>query len=230
MTMTFELVIHISAGTVGLISGTIALLTQKGGANHRLAGKLYFVSMVIMALTGLHIAYLAPVYITVLAAALTFYLVATSWLTVRREEGSSGLLEIAGFMLGILVSTLGLFLSWRAHNGVVDMIGQYAVPAAIYFVFTAVAILATVTDLKLIIKKGIHGKHRILRHLWRMCVPLYIAASSFFVGQEQVFPEVLQSSPYLMIPQFAVLAAMLYWLAKVRFWGKPTSRIGESGH
>jgi uncharacterized membrane protein len=43
--LSVVLVLHIAGGTIALISGLVAMLTSKGGKNHRLAGKVYFSGM-----------------------------------------------------------------------------------------------------------------------------------------------------------------------------------------
>jgi hypothetical protein len=64
---------------------------------------------------------------------------------------------------------------------------------------------------------GISGRPRIVRHLWRMCVGLFIATGSFFLGQPQVFPAALRGSIYLIIPAILPLPLMVFWLVRVRF-------------
>ena len=56
---------------------------------------------------------------------------------------------------------------------------------------------------------------RIARHLWRMCFSLFIASGSFFLGQQQVFPEALRDSIPLYVIALSPLPVMLFWLAKV---------------
>ena len=46
------LFLHIAGGTLGIISGAVALLSRKGGRMHRLAGKVFLVSMLTMATIG----------------------------------------------------------------------------------------------------------------------------------------------------------------------------------
>jgi len=58
-----------------------------------------------------------------------------------------------------------------------------------------------------------------------MCFALFIAAGSFFLGQQQVFPVSVRGSPLLLVPVLAVLALMLFWLCRVRF----TSAYKKSG-
>jgi hypothetical protein len=50
-----------------------------------------------------------------------------------------------------------------------------------------------------------------------MCFALFIAAGSFFLGQQQVFPASVRGSPFLFVPVVAVLAVMIFWLARIRF-------------
>ncbi|MDB5452392.1 MAG: hypothetical protein JWO33_970, partial [Caulobacteraceae bacterium] len=42
------------------------------------------------------------------------------------------------------------------------------------------------------------------------------ATGSLFLGQQQVFPEPLRGSPILMVAALAPLAAMVFWLLRVR--------------
>ena len=46
------LFLHIAGGTLGIISGSVALLSRKGGRMHRLAGTVFLVSMLTMATIG----------------------------------------------------------------------------------------------------------------------------------------------------------------------------------
>jgi hypothetical protein len=100
-------------------------------------------------------------------------------------------------------------------------------PTAAYFVFGSIAALAAALDLRLILRHGVFGVQRITRHIWRMCVALLIAAFSFFLGQQQVFPASVRGSPLLLVPEIAVLGAMIFWLVRVRF-NKAFSRANNA--
>jgi hypothetical protein len=50
-----------------------------------------------------------------------------------------------------------------------------------------------------------------------MCLALWIAAASFFLGQADVFPESLRIMPLLCTPVLLVILLMFYWLARVLF-------------
>jgi hypothetical protein len=83
--------------------------------------------------------------------------------------------------------------------------------------FGTIALLAALGDSRMMRAGGIDGARRIARHLWRMCLAMFIATASFFLGQPKVFPRALVKSGLLAIPVLLVLVLMFYWLARVRF-------------
>jgi hypothetical protein len=83
-------------------------------------------------------------------------------------------------------------------------------------VFAAVLALAAASDLRLILRGGITGVPRIVRHLWRMGAALFIAAGAFFFGQQRVMPEWMQDSPLLALPPFATIALTVFWVFRVK--------------
>jgi hypothetical protein len=156
-----------------------------------------------------------PQWASAFVAALTSYLVVTSWVTIRRKDGGIGPFEIGAFVvaLSIFVAcfTSGLVAANNRNPSPSDP------PVAAYFVFGTIAALGAALDLRLILRRGVLGTQRVTRHLWRMCVALLIASSSFFLGQQQVFPASVRGSPLLFAPEIAILAAMIFWLVRVRF-------------
>jgi hypothetical protein len=53
--------------------------------------------------------------------------------------------------------------------------------------------------------------------LWRMCLAMFIATASFFLGQAKVLPESMRIFPLLAIPVVLVLILMFYWWVRVSF-------------
>ena len=90
-------------------------------------------------------------------------------------------------------------------------------PAFPFFMFGTVGLLAGVGDVRMIRSGGVRGASRLVRHLWRMSWALWIAASSFFLGQAKVIPKPVRIPALLALPVLAVVATMLYWLWRVRF-------------
>ena len=51
-------------------------------------------------------------------------------------------------------------------------------PSQIGYVFAVVALIAAASDFSMIHRGGLAGAPRIARHLWRMCLALFIAWGS----------------------------------------------------
>ena len=206
---------HVMAGVVGLSAGALALAARKGERLHRRAGTVFFVAMLTMSALGAWLAVVAPSRLSVFAGLFTFYLVATAWVTVRRREGSAGVFEVGALAAALVVVSGFAIVGWiAAHSPRGRLDGLPWQPA---IVFGGVALLAAVTDLRVILLGGLHGAPRIARHLWRMCAALFIASTSLFLGQQQVFPAALRHSPILTLLAVAPLVAMTFWLIRVRF-------------
>lgn len=205
--------IHIGMGTVGLLSGAAALSFRKGSRRHRAAGNAFFVSMLIMSAIGAYGSLFVPEMISVLVGVLTFYLVATAWVTVMRNAGETGLFEICAVPVALAVAAGGLNFGLEAANSPTGLKDGF--PAEPHFFFGAVALLAAVLDIRMILRGGVSGARRIARHLWRMCFALFIAAASLFLGQPQVFHESIRGTLVLYSPVILPVALMLYWLFRV---------------
>lgn len=204
---------HIGGGTVGLLSGTLALLTRKGGKLHRAAGNVFLVSMLIMSGIGGAVAPLLHDRISTVAGFMTFYLIFTGWLTARRRHGVSAF-EIAGLVVAIagVISTYVLvWFASHAPGGTLD-----GAPYQAFYVFAFVSTVAALSDLKLVLRGGIAGAQRIARHVWRMTFGLFVASGSLFLGQMQVFPQWLQDTPVLYLAGLAPLPFLVFWMLRVR--------------
>jgi len=89
------------------------------------------------------------------------------------------------------------------------------VPVGMNFFMSSVMLLAAAGDLRMLAGGGVAGTRRIVRHLWRMCFGLFIATGSFFLGQQQVFPNRLRGSALLFVPALLPLVLLIFWLLRV---------------
>jgi uncharacterized membrane protein len=211
------LYLHIGGAGIGLLSGATALLVEKGQRLHRLAGNVFFASMLTMSAIGACAAPFLPhpQWSSTAMGVFVFYLIGTAWMTVRRKEGSAGRFEIGAFLVALSVATAVLTMGLQAARGAARQPAQP--PPPFYFILAALVAFAAAMDLRMILRDGLYGAQRIARHLWRMCVALLIATFSFFLGQQQVFPASLRGSPILYVPEIMVLGSLIYWLVRVRF-------------
>lgn len=204
---------HVVMGGVGLLSGTAAMVLRKGSKWHLKVGNVYFFSTLIMSAIGAYGAYFVPEMISVIVGALTFYLVITAWLTVRHGESKMRWPLIASLIMAIVIAAAGYYFGYEAlmsENRTKD-----GFPYGMYLFFGSVALMAGIMDIRVLLLGGIFGKQRLLRHLWRMCFSLLIAAASLFLGQPQVFPESIRKPQFLMIPVLIIMVSLLFWLLKV---------------
>jgi uncharacterized membrane protein len=218
--------VHITGGTVGLLAGTVALLAAKGARLHRVAGTVFFASMLVMAAFADYLAVVMPDQIpNLFIGTFTIYLVATAWMTVRREERTIGFAEKIALVIslclclpfGLLSIDLALGLA-PPFKSAMRLEGPVLI--ALYG-FTLLIALAAIGDVRMVWAGGIAGARRIGRHLWRMCVGLSMAAGSAFTnGLPRLLPHGVRVPLLLLfMPQLAVLALLLFWAVRVRFTG-----------
>jgi hypothetical protein len=207
--------VHITGGIVGMLSGSAALSFRKDSRRHAIAGRIFVVSMLIMAAAAVCLAVLKHETPNILAGTLTFYLITTAWLTARRRRGETSVLDWAI----VLIPVAGCAWTWTvaveklfSHNPPRD-----GVPLAIDLFVGSVMFLAASGDIGMILSGGLSKKDRILRHLWRMCFGLFIATASFFLGQQQVFPAVQRGSTLLVVLAVFPLGLLIFWFFRVRY-------------
>lgn len=211
----FPVLLHIAAGSIALAAGAVALYSLKGAKLHRKSGMLFVLSMLVMSITGAVMAIFKPEAISVIAGALTSYLVITALLTVRRPAAGAHWIDLGAMLVALAIGIAGIYFGFEALNSSTGTKDGF--PAPPYFIFGTVALVAAFLDLRMLLARGVEGPHRLARHLWRMCFALFLATASFFLGQAQVFPEPIRNLALLAVPVFLVLLLMLYWLGRVLF-------------
>lgn len=208
------LVFHISAGVLAMFAGAAAVSFRKGSRWHGQTGNIFVAAMLCMAAAASYLAYMKHQTNNVFGGFLTIYMVATAWATARRRDGDTGILDWLGFLFAFGIGLLGLI------HGVQEAIGIRAsaagVPVFMDIFMSSVILLAGLGDLRMLVR-GISGRRRIARHLWRMCFGWFIATGSFFLGQQQVFPASWRGSPGFLMPALLPLALLIFWLLRVRF-------------
>jgi len=222
------LVVHILGGTLGLFSGTAAMVFRKGSPRHILAGKVFVASMLTMAAAAVYLAVQRHQPNNIGGGILTFYLIGTAWLTARRRDG-----ETSRFDWIVLLIPLALgILTWMNGLKVVrsGASSQDGVPVGVSFFMGSVMLLAAAGDFRMLVGGGVFGAKRIARHLWRMCFGLFIAAGSFFLGPsnrplrllsavgigQHLSPALFSTTLYLIL-SILPLILLILWLVRVRF-------------
>jgi uncharacterized membrane protein len=218
--------IHITGGIVGMLSGAAALILRKGSPRHVLAGKVFVASMLTMAAGAVYLAIVKHQTSNIGGGILTFYLILTAWLTARRREGQTGIYDWLALLIPL---TLGV-LTWM--NGI-RMLRSGApsedgVPVGMTLFMGTVMLLAAAGDVRMLLRGGVSGAKRIVRHLWRMCFGLFIAAGSFFLGPsnrplrllsavglgQHLSPALFSTTLYLILSVLP-LVLLIFWVFRV---------------
>jgi Predicted membrane protein (DUF2306) len=215
MRFTPALVFHICVGILGLLSGATALSFRKGSGRHRVSGNIFALSMLSLGASGAYLGFTKHQTLNGLMGVLTFYLVATAWLTASRRDGEMRIFDWGALLVPLAVGVGLAIYGLEAANSQMRSKGGY--PAGAYFIFGSLALLFAAGDIRMLLRGGVYGAQRIARHLWRMCFALFIATVSFFLGQQQVFPAFLRKANVLFIPAILPLILLIFWLIRVRF-------------
>ena len=217
--LSLLLVGHIACGVAAIVAGVAALASRKGSRTHRGAGRVFVASMLVGAGTAAVLGYIADPQdmADVISGVLTVYLVATAWVAATRADRETGRFEQAAFVIAATGSAVGF-----VHTTVSVQAGTALLGGVPGYVFASVAGLAALLDLSVIVRGGLAGRQRVARHLWRMLLGFFIAVGAFFPGQLHLFPARVQDVEpviLLFLPAFTIIAAMLFWLARVLWTG-----------
>jgi hypothetical protein len=208
-------VLHIGGGTLGLLSGTVAMIYRKGSRGHVVAGKIFVGAMLTMAAAATSLAIVKSQNANVIGGIMAFYLVATAWVTARRRDGETSRFDWAAALVPLTVGSTLVVGGVQAVQS--QLSSKQGVPVGMLFFVGSVALLCAAGDVRMLLCGGVSGAQRIVRHLWRMCFALFIATGSFFLGQQKVFPPSWRGSPVWFVPALLPLVLLIYWLIRVRF-------------
>jgi uncharacterized membrane protein len=200
--------VHILGGAVAIVAGFTALFVGKGSSLHRSSGQVFVAGMVVLGLSAAPLGNIA-------GGLMAVYFVVTAFTTVRplSRQLDIGLMffALALGLLNVADGTITLLDGKMARDGV---------PVPMILFLGTVMLLSSWGDYKLIRRGPLRGSPRIIRHLWRMCFSLWIAAGSFFTIRKRV--ETILPEPFLdlwvrMIPVILPLLAIFYWLWRIKY-------------
>lgn len=216
--MPILLPIHIVAAGLGLVAGAVALSAAKGGRLHRKSGMLFVYAIAAMCGAATVMAIVKGQAVNVMAGLMTAYLAITALTTVRPPAAGSRRRDV-GLMLMALV--LGLATIAAGFAAIASVSGRmFGYPPLPFFLFGVLGLSGAFGDFRTIRSGGLRGAPRLSRHLWRMCMALWITTISFFSIRARVaaiLPAPLATPVLRALPVLLVLVAMFYWLWRVRF-------------
>lgn len=209
------LVAHVAVGTLAVVVGAVALGSRKGRKLHVSASRVFIVSMGLASLVG---------------AVLGSLKYETFWITFH--AGVLGTTRVTSSVLAVHIHKRGPKRWFIAVTALNDLnaaslfgAGRYAatLPDARLFGFATedylflfgMAAIAFAVDMILTLGNQVSNRHPIAQHLIRMCFGFFIAAGSAFTGPgASAFPQAVQNSGVLSLPELTIVLLTLFWLRK----------------
>lgn len=112
---TWTLWVHVAAGSVAVLAGVGALLTQKGGPRHRTAGKLFVASMAVVVGTVL-LAFDPTTFRVFLSLVAVFsgYLAFSGYRALSRKRPADGATAVDWTAAGLVATACVALCGWGA--------------------------------------------------------------------------------------------------------------------
>lgn len=212
--MSSLLLFHIFTGAVALLAGYAVILVKKGQVAHKYLGRVYVIAMLSLGLTGTYIAFVREVPLSILNGLVLCYLVFSSLNTIRQGPKRTNVWDNVLFGLVVFIILGFAWYGYQTTQAEGGKLGGFSIEA--YLFFGSIMLLCCIGDYLNLKQGGLTGNRLLVRHLWRMFFPLFMASAAFFLGQAKHLPEVLQRIEFLLVPVVLVIFAALFWVIKVR--------------
>lgn len=113
------LVVHVAAGSAALVAALASISRRKGSAQHNLAGKIYFWSMMTVAVTALPVSILRPNLMLFFVAMFSSYMAYGGWRLGQRDRylpRRKPYIEWAMVLVGLAMISTGLIQVFTANS------------------------------------------------------------------------------------------------------------------
>jgi uncharacterized membrane protein YidH (DUF202 family) len=198
------LAIHVSAGTVSLLSAALALFSGKGKRLHLNAGNIYFWGMLGVFLTAIPMSMLTGNIFLFLIAVFSFYL---AFAGRRFAKNRTGLAERIDWIAVSLMLFSGVGMWGLAVWFFTQDNSQYIV----LVVFGLLALILGYADFSAHKSKTAKGKERIARHLTNMLGGTIAVVTAVLVVNVQMEPVWV---PWVL-PTAVMTPVIVWWNRKV---------------
>lgn len=199
--------IHITSGTLTLISGLFAMTSKKGQKTHRLSGKIFFWSMAVTTLLGLNAGIFKPEFrIFIPIAIISFYQAATGYriLFIKTlTKGQKPHIVDWALTIGMLL-TSSVFVVLGLLN-----LGSDIFFSIVLFAFSTIGLYCCSVDLYNYIKKPTNKFYWLFIHIFRMSHGFIAALTAFLVNNSKFFPFLPQV--LLLIIPIAIGQPIISW-------------------
>lgn len=192
--------IHIIGGSIALLSAAAAVVTKKGGKQHRRFGKWYTAGMLCIFLTAVPLALLTNNVFLFLIALFSFYLVFSGFRFARNKSGVPHVqdwIAVTTILLsGVGMAALSFMLLRQGNSQWVTLI-----------VFSLIAGGLGISDVMTLRNRNATGKQRIARHLTNMLAGTIATVTAVLVTNVTTEPAWVA----WLAPTVVITPVIFYW-------------------
>lgn len=211
------LIIHVISGFLALACGAVAIATKKGNGIHITAGRIYFWSMILVAITAFYLSIVNVIPFLFLIAVLSFYLTWSGYKAIHWKNKSlpksifwfDTVVSHLVALFGIVMIILSLLTWFDIHiNAVISSL------RIVLLVFGIGTTIFAVEDLILLYRNNPSSKFLwMYTHIGRMLGAYIATLTAFLVVNGEFFP-----SPLIawLGPTVIGTPLIFYWINKYR--------------
>lgn len=204
--MPAALILHITAGFIALVTGLIAILARKGMKIHRASGKIYFWSMLAVAVTAVFMSLIKDLDFFLMISMFAFYSAYAGFRAIRNKTRRASIPD--WLMTAVALATCGFMVA----SGNIILI-----------VFGIIFSLLAISDAKDFLQKepiSLKSKRWLLVHISKM-MSAYIATVTAFVvvNLSDVVPQ--QLNVVVWLAPTAILTPLIIYFIR-RYSAKTT--------
>jgi len=203
------LFLHILAGSISLLIGTLVLALKKGDRRHRLLGKIFYYGMIVNGLASLVLALLHPNPVLFTVGIFSLYMVLTGRRVLRLRQISDSiqpdtfdwfLMGMMGFF-GLVSIGMGLYSGVKGQAfGLVSV------------VFGAIGLLFVRQDITYFKNNSKQSEDWLKIHLTKMMGSYIAAFTAFLVVNNTLLPDVVA----WLLPTLVGSALITKWRIDIR--------------
>jgi len=201
--------LHIAAGTIGLLTGTINIIGKKGGKTHRIVGQAFLYSMLTVSASAFVLSVLHPNYFLFIVGVFTLYMVCSGTRYMYLKNLSKGQRPkridwlLTSFMLFFGLAFLIFGVYHLIHKNTFGIV---------FVVFGTIGLRFVRTDFRNFSGKAEATNAWLLAHIQRMTGAYIAALTAFLVVNNTAMPGYIA----WLLPSLFFVPLIVIWVRKYK--------------
>ena len=201
------LFLHIIAGSLSLLTGTLNMILPKGGKIHQKIGRIFVTGMMLTGGSALFMAQIKPNPFLFIIGVFTIYLVGTADRYIKLNKNKPLLIDWV-YTLGMFVFG-SIFIIW----GVISLTKSEGM-SAVLLIFGSIGLYSVHQDFKNYKGEAKHRNYRLLTHIGRMVGGFTATVTAVLVVNASYIPIAIPDVVYWLTPTLIFTPLSIYWIKK----------------